>query len=280
MVTSYRNPEDFEPETNGKVRTMDTDLERKIHNPLLNTDCYKMGHMEQYIPGIKKVYSYLQARSDKTFDETVFYGLQYLCKEHLTKRITHAHVDKFIETSNNVLGKTSSDVIQKMRALADIGYFPVEIKAVPEGTVMPVKNVLMTIQNTLPDFYWCPGFIETMLLKIWYPITVATTSYQYRKLVNKYFDMTVDPDMHFLKPYMVHDFGARGASSEESLRIDGIAHLLSFRGSDSISAYQSAIDYYNAMPSRHNIMTAFQHLNTVSCLVSVVKMNWMHSNTC
>jgi nicotinamide phosphoribosyltransferase len=205
-----------------------------------------MGHMEQYVPGCNKVYSYLQARSDKVYDKTVFFGLQYILKEYLTQPITHDNVREFLDVRTSILGSTRSDVMDKMRSLADLGYWPLEIKAVEEGSVIPVKNVLMTITNTHPDFYWTVGFVESLLLKLWYPITVATTSYQYKQLVHKYFKETVANNLNFLKPFMVHDFGYRGDSSEESAEISGMAHLTSFMGSDTVPAFNASVKYYNA----------------------------------
>jgi nicotinamide phosphoribosyltransferase len=225
-------------------------------NPLSQTDAYKLGHLEQYVPNCNKVYSYLQARSTKTFNSAVFFGLQYYLKKYLTQPITKADVDEFIQNRNNILGSTSKDVIDKMYALADRGFWPIEIKAIPEGTVVDNKNVLMTITNTDPDFYWAVGYVESLLLKLWYPSCVATTSFQYRLLVEKYFKMTVDDDQNALKPFMVHDFGYRGDASEEGAVISGIAHLLSFTGSDTIPAYQGAIDYYNADPNKEVIMAS------------------------
>lgn len=225
-------------------------------NPLSQTDAYKLGHMEQYVPGCNKVYSYLQARSTKTFDRAVFFGLQYYLQKYLTERITRDDVDQFVQNRNRILGSTSKDVVEKMYALADKGYWPIEIKAVPEGTVVPNKNVLMTITNTDPNFYWAVGYVESLLLKLWYPSCVATTSFKYRMLVEKYFRMTVDDDKHQVKPFMVHDFGYRGDSSEEGSIISGMAHLLSFTGSDTIPAYQGCVDYYNANVDKDLIMAS------------------------
>jgi len=225
-------------------------------NPLSQTDAYKLGHLEQYVSGCNKVYSYLQARSTKTFDRAVFFGLQYYLQKYLTQRITKEDVDEFIEARNKILGYTSPDVVKKMYNLADKGYWPIEIKAIPEGIVMPNKNVLMTITNTDPDFYWAVGYVESLLLKLWYPSCVATTSFQYRLLVEKYFKLTVDDDQNMLKPFMVHDFGYRSDASEEGAVISGLAHLLSFTGSDTIPAYQGAIDYYNADSNKEVIMAS------------------------
>jgi nicotinamide phosphoribosyltransferase len=194
---------------------MTTRVSNTKENPLLALDVYKMGHMEQYIQGCNKVYSYLIARSDKTFDKTVFFGLQYYLKEYLSTPITPELGEEFLVYRKAILGSNSEDVEKKIRSLCKLGYFPLEIKSVEEGTVMPVRNVLMTIVNTNDEFHWVVGFVESLLLKLWYSITVASCCYKYRGIVEKYFNETVDKQMHFLKDFTVHDFGYRGDSSEE-----------------------------------------------------------------
>lgn len=223
-------------------------------NPLLLTDAYKLGHMEQYAPGTTKVYSYLTTRSDKTFDQAVFFGLQFYMQEYLSVKLELWMAEEFIQVRNHILGSTSPAVEEKIRALCNLGYFPLEIKAVEEGSILGIQNVLMTITNTRPEFYWVVGLVESLILKLWYPITVASCCHKYRKLVNKYFDVTVDDDMHFLKDFTVHDFGYRGDSSEEGAALSGVAHLLSFLGSDTIPAFNFARKYYYADPSREPIM--------------------------
>lgn len=233
------------------------------HNPLLQTDVYKLGHMSQYAPGTQKVYSYLTARSTKNFDKLVFFGLQYYLQEYLQRPITNDMVSEFFEVHQSVLGPVPDDVRAKVSSLQQLGYWPVRIKAVKEGTVIAPRNVLMTITNTHPDFYWCVGFLESLLLKVWYPITVASCCYRYRKFVEEQFAKSVDT--RDLIPFMVHDFGYRGDQSEEGAAVSGGAHLLSFMGSDTIPAYPWARTYYNAVDpimlsvpaSEHSVMCSF-----------------------
>ncbi|MNK20317.1 putative nicotinate phosphoribosyltransferase [compost metagenome] len=239
-----------------------------MNNILLQTDVYKMGHMEQYAPGCNKVYSYLTARSDRNFNETVFFGLQYYIKRYLAEPITPAMGEEFLNYRKMILGSNSPEIETKIRALCRLGYLPIEIKAVEEGTIMPVRNVLMTITNTHPDFYWVVGFMESLLLKLWYTITVATCSYGYRKIVNSFFEQTDEEDMNPAKDFQVHDFGYRGDASEEGAAISGVAHLLSFLGSDNVPALPCAVEFYNAdlsgepillsVPaSEHSVMCSF-----------------------
>lgn len=223
-------------------------------NPFLALDVYKMGHMSQYAPRTNKVYSYLTTRSDKTFDFSVFFGGGYYYQKFLSKRLEPWMAEEFIYHVQNILGSCSPDVAAKARALAQLGYIPLEIKSVEEGTVIGIHNVLMTITNTHPDFPWAVGFWESLIIKLWYPITVATCSYKYRKLVNKMFAQTVDPEFYWLKDWTVHDFGYRGDTTEEGAALSGVAHLLSFLGSDTVPAFNCARKYYHANPKRYPIM--------------------------
>lgn len=223
-----------------------------LTNYLEKLDVYKMNHMVMYRPGTNKVYSCLVNRSNKTFEKHVFFGLQYYLKEYLTKEISPWMAEAFIDTHDFIVGPTPQDVKDKVRALANLGYWPLEIKAVHEGTVVPAKNVLMTITNTLPEFYWTVGFVESLILKLWYTSVVATTSFHYREVVRDYMNKTSDLAGTAYEDFMVHDFGYRGDGSEEGAMISGMAHLTSFKGSDTVPAFRGAMHYYNSKP--HDIM--------------------------
>jgi len=234
-------------------------------NPLLALDVYKMGHMELYCPGTEKVYSHLVARSDKNFDKTVFFGLQYYLQEYLSTPLEPWMAEEFLNARKHILGRSSQEVQDKIRALANLGYFPLEIKAVPEGTVMPVKNVLMTITNTIDGFGWAVGFIESLILKVWYPTTVGACSYNYRSLVNEMYDATVDEEMYFLKDYAVHDFGYRGDASEEGAALSGAAHLLNFLGSDTVPALPFIVRHYGGDMSKPIMQSVLASEHSVVC---------------
>lgn len=213
-------------------------------NILIATDIYKLGHLEQYKPGTTKIWSYLIARSDKKIPFTVFFGLQYYLKEYLSRPITQADADEFFEYRKMVLGMDASeDVKDKITKLVAIGFLPIEIKAVPEGEVMPCKNILMSITNTVDGFHWCVGLIESLILKIWNTITVASYSKMYKNLVVKFANQTCDDKNHI--PFSVHDFGYRGVSSEETAELSGGAHLVNFLGTDTITAVKFHKDYYS-----------------------------------
>lgn len=212
-------------------------------NLLLMTDVYKLGHMRQYKPGTTKVYSYLCARSTKKYNDALFFGLQPYLKM-LETPITMEDGKELEEYYSMILGgPVPIDVSMKIYNLCKLGYVPLEIKAVPEGTIIDNKNVLATVTNTLPEFYWVVGFFESLLLKVWAPTTVATKSLQFKRIAKKYTDETSTAD--FLMPFLVHDFGYRGVSSEETAELCGAAHLVNFCGTDTVPAVKFMKEVYH-----------------------------------
>lgn len=217
-----------------------------MFNPLLRSDTYKLGHLEQYCPGTNKVYSYFCNRSNKNFDTHVFFGLQYYLDKYLSIKLEPWMAEDFIEVYESILGPCPQGTIDKIKDLTNLGYFPLEIKALPEGVETEAGVPLFTIQNTIPGYHWVVGFVESVLLKVWYSSVVATTSRRYKKLVEDLFTLSVDDENRFLIPFMVHDFGYRGDSSEEGAALSGCAHLLNFVGSDTITAFRFSQKYYEA----------------------------------
>ena len=237
----------------------------KRHNLLLLADAYKYAHHKLYIPGTTTIYSYLESRGG-IFPETVFYGLQYFLKEYLEGQVfNQADIDEADETLSAVFARKdvfSREIFEYILRVHG-GKLPVRIKAVPEGSVVPVNNVLMTIENTDPRCYWLTNFLETLLMQVWYPCTVASLSRQVRKIVTRYFDETADAGSNAAIDFILNDFGFRGVSSVESAGLGGSAHLLNFMGSDTVYASTFAKQYYNAKKiyglsvpaTEHSIMT-------------------------
>lgn len=208
---------------------------------ILRTDSYKVSHFKQYPPGTTHIYSYLESRGG-VFPETVFFGLNYYLKEYLSKPITMADVDRAEARITKHLGPNSFNRAGWERIVnVHKGFLPVRIKAVPEGTVVPTRNVLMTLENTDPELPWVTNYVETLLLKVWYPITVATLSREIKKVIKRYLEETGDVSGLDFK---LHDFGYRGVSSEESAAIGGMAHLVNFKGTDTMIALEAAEAYY------------------------------------
>ncbi|MFT3682489.1 MAG: nicotinate phosphoribosyltransferase [Ferruginibacter sp.] len=222
-------------------------------NPFLLTDYYKIGHVFQYPDNTTLVYSNLTPRKSRIggVDEMVFFGLQYFIKEYLVnyfnenffkqpKEKVMQQYRRRIETSLGPL-----PTYEHLEKLHDLGYLPVEIKALPEGSLVPMKVPCLTIVNTRPEFYWLTNFLETILSAVtWQPCTSATIAYQYRKLLNRYAEETGMP-AEFVQ-WQGHDFSFRGMSSYESAVLSGMGHLLSFTGTDTIPAIDALEAYYNA----------------------------------
>ncbi len=211
-------------------------------NLILNTDSYKVSMFKQYPAGTTGVYSYIESRGGR-YDRTVFFGLQAFIKEYLLEPITQADIDiaeEILTAHGEPFNRAGWQyILDKHR-----GYLPVVIRAVPEGTVVPVKHVLATIENTDPECFWLTTWLETALLRaVWYGTTVATQSYTIKQVILDYLERTGDPSTIDFK---LHDFGARGVSSMESAGIGGAAHLVNFMGTDTITGVLYAREYYNA----------------------------------
>jgi len=223
--------------------------------PILLKDGYKVGHKFQYPEGTTLVYSNLTPRKsrDKAVDEIVFFGLQYFIKEylieqfdtHFFKRPKEEVLKAYARRIDTYLGKDSINY-DHIAALHDLGYLPLEIKALPEGTLVPMRVPIFTIKNTLPEFFWLTNMLETLLSAIlWKPCTSATTAFQYLKTFNRYAAETVGADTSFI-PWQGHDFSFRGMSGVEDAVMSGAGHLLSFAGTDTIPAIDFLEQYYNA----------------------------------
>ena len=217
-------------------------MNRIFKSPILNVDSYKCSMKWQYPAGTTGVYSYIESRGGR-FDRTVFFGLQAFIKEYLLEPITQADIeiaDQLLTAHGEPFNREGWQYILDKHN----GYLPVVIRAVPEGTVVPVKNVLATIENTDPECFWLTTWLETALLRaIWYPTTVATQSWKIRQVIAEYLEKTGDPT---LIDFKLHDFGARGVSSQESAALGGMAHLVNFSGTDTVSGVLAAAEYYNA----------------------------------
>lgn len=236
-----------------------------FHNFILNTDSYKTSHWRQYPPNTEYVSSYIEARGGQnSFENVLFFGLQAFIKEYLTKPICQADIDeaKIIFQAHGVPFNE-----QGWQRLIDKhgGFLPLRIQAVPEGMVIPTGQVLCQVVNTDLEFYWLTSYIETSLLRaIWYPSTVASLSYYCKQVIKAGLEKSVD-NLDSL-PFKLHDFGARGVSSLESAGLGGLAHLVNFLGTDTVSALVAGSRWYGmndtlagfSIPAaEHSTMTAW-----------------------
>ena len=242
---------------------------------ILNTDSYKFSQYNQYPEGTTNVYSYVESRGG-TWNQTVFFGLQIFLKEYLSKKITQEDIDtaEIIASSHGEpFNREGWEYILKEHQ----GKLPLRIKAVPEGSVVPVKNVLATVENTDPKCFWLTSYIETALLRaIWYPTTVASNSYESKKIILNYLNQTGDPSSIEFK---LHDFGARGVSSFESSGIGGLAHLVNFKGTDTVTSLLYGKEYYNidtagfSIPAmEHSTVTSWGKDNEVESFRNMINL--------
>jgi nicotinamide phosphoribosyltransferase len=220
---------------------------------LFDADSYKVSHYLQYPPGTTSMFSYIESRGGD-YNETVFFGLQYYLKEYLTHRVTVEEVEQAKE-----LYAAHGEPFNYegwMYIAKDLGgKLPVRIRAVPEGLVIPTHNCLVSIESTDPKVFWIVSWIETMLLRVWYPITVATRSRHIRKIImDALVQSSDDPESEI--SFKLHDFGSRGVSSQESAMIGGAAHLVNFMGSDTIAGIMMANLFYKTPMAGFSIPAA------------------------
>jgi nicotinamide phosphoribosyltransferase len=233
-------------------------------NPLTAIDFYKADHMSQYPSGTTEVYSNFTARSarlanvdSETFDnKIVFFGLQYFIVDFLIESWKRYFFDlprdevvkMYKRRMDFALGKDSIRV-DHISELHNLGYLPLKIKALPEGSRVPIGVPVLTVVNTKPEFFWLTNYIETILSSyLWKPITSATTAFEYKKLLTGYAKKTgvVLDSIQF----QAHDFSFRGMSNLQDAALSGAAHLTSFCGTDSVPAIDLLEDFYGADVSK------------------------------
>lgn len=234
-------------------------------NFLLATDSYKITHYKQYPPDVSKIYSYFECRRKKgsQFNEVVFFGLQYLLKKYLTGRVVTEDKIQEAKLFYQMHFKQAVFDEEGWRKILEKhdGRLPVRIKAVPEGRIVPRGNVLFTVENTDPSFFWLTNYIETMLVQMWYPITVATISREFKKILAKHLRAT-SGSLEGLNEKL-HDFGYRGVSSQESAALGGAAHLVNFCSTDTVAGLLMAQRYY-ACPMAGFSIPAAEHSTIIS----------------
>ncbi len=213
-----------------------------MDNIIIDTDSYKASHHLQYPPNTTGMYSYLESRGGK-YEKTVFFGLQYILEKYLSTVITKEMVDEaeaFFKAHGEPFPREGWDYIVEARE----GRIPLRIKAVPEGTVVPTHNILLSVECQDPKAFWVVSWFETIIMRLWYPITVATQSYYIKQDILGWLKKTSDAPEAEIN-FKLHDFGSRGVSSQESAGIGGASHLVNFMGSDTCAGVYLANKYYN-----------------------------------
>jgi nicotinamide phosphoribosyltransferase len=222
-------------------------------NPLLLTDGYKTGHHQQYPEGTTLVYSNFTPRSNRYAprgcEKIVSFGQQLVVKQ-----IHDAFEYGFFkQPKHEVCGEMKRELslylntdydVSHFEALHDLGYLPVHIKVLEEGTLVPMKVPVLVIYNTHPDFYWITNYLETIISNLlWKPMTSATIAHEYRKILTKWQEKT-DKERAWFIDWQGHDFSMRGMDSAEAVVASGLGHLTSFLGSDSLPTIHGARKYY------------------------------------
>lgn len=250
-------------------------------NLILDTDSYKASHWLQYPPGTTQVYAYIEARASHVdgVDATLFFGLQAFLKTYLSRPVG---ADDLAEARELFAAHGEPFNLDGWQHILDRhgGWLPVEIRAVPEGSRVPLRQALVTIENTDPAVPWLTSYLETALLRaIWYPTTVATISRTAKETLRAALERTSDDPAASLA-FKLHDFGARGVSSAESARLGGMAHLVNFMGTDTVEAIRAIRACYgpaDGMPAfsvpaaEHSTMTMWGEAGELDAYRNMVR---------
>ncbi|MCH7379484.1 MULTISPECIES: nicotinate phosphoribosyltransferase [Acinetobacter] len=228
-------------------------------NPLNAIDFYKADHRRQYPVGTEYVYANFTPRSSRLAkmlpdfdDKIVFFGLQGFIKHFLIETWNEGFFNQakakvvaaYKRRMDNALGEGAVPV-EHIEALHDLGYLPLKIKALPEGSRVNIKVPVLTIINTDPNFFWLTNYIETVLsAELWKSCTTASIAYEYKRLLTQYAEKTGAP-LDFVA-VQGHDFSSRGMSGIYDAAQSGVGHLTSFIGTDSVASIDYAEEYYNA----------------------------------
>lgn len=225
----------------------------KTINRVMCADSYKYSHAKQY-PEMVSMYDYMEARGN-TNKATVFVGMQGLIKEYFMEPITIQEVNQayaFAQAHGVPFDIEGWEyIVQELN-----GNLPIRIKAVPEGSLIPIKNVLCTIESTDKNVPWIAGWMETILMKLWYPTNVATKAYYVKQMLEKY----GSPEWAM---FAYHNFGDRGCSSVESAAIGGFAHSTQFMGTDNFNSLLYSFNNYGSTMSGYSVF-ATEHSTTTS----------------
>lgn len=233
------------------------------------TDGYKLDHRRQYPEGTEYVYSNWTPRASRIpgQDKVIFFGLQYFLQRYLGELAQETFFSRprmeilwrYEKLVQNYLGPDAANAIgtDHIAELHKLGHIPLRFYALPEGTAVPLRVPMFTIENTHPDFFWVTNYIETLLSSVlWMASTSATTAFRYRKLLNEYAQRTGDPAF---VDWQAHDFSFRGMASPEAAALSGAAHLLSFTGTDTIPAILLLERYYGGTGLIGGSVAATEH---------------------
>jgi nicotinamide phosphoribosyltransferase len=257
------------------------------YNIITATDSYKVTHWKQYPKGTQYVRAYFEARLGARYPSTTFFGLQYFLQCYFGGvQVTREKIDiaaeqfkkHFFDPEGKLFNREGWEYILKVHN----GYLPLAIRAVKEGQDVPVSNVLMTVENTDPNCAWLVNYVETLLVELWYPITVATRSKYLKGVIGAALEKSGDPSTIQFK---LHDFGFRGVSSRETAALGGAAHLINFWGTDTFAGIELLEDFYEgstqagglgypgySIPAyEHSTITSWGVDGEVDCVANALK---------
>ena len=231
-----------------------------------DTDSYKLTHIPQYIKGADKMISYFESRGGK-FNRVMNFGVQMLVKEYflqpLTKKQAYNMIEWATEHMNGNMVKDLELALNKVVNELD-GRMPIRIRNAPEGLMIPIKNVLLTIETTIPDEVWFSlvSYFETKLVRVWAAMSVGTTSWYVREAILEALEESSDDPMAEIN-FKFHDFGSRGVPDMGAAAFNGAAHLVSSMGTDTTVAVQALEFAYNIRMAGYSI-PASEHSTTTS----------------
>lgn len=262
-------------------------------NPFLCTDGYKVAHHKMYPENTTLVYSNFTPRANKYAPEgcdyVVSFGQQMVMRQihemfdnHFFRKDILTDSVKKIGLANpkgemgvfvsNIKNKVCEEIkkeyslylgcdydVSHIEALWDLGYLPIKVKAIPEGTKVPIKTPVLTVYNTLPEFYWLTNFLETLISNLlWKPITSATIADKFKRDLTEWAKRTDEKNVGFVE-FQGHDFSMRGMDSIGATISSGLGHATSFRGSDSLPVIHGARQYYDAEDAVVHSVNATEH---------------------
>lgn len=232
------------------------------HSNVTDTDSYKFSHYVLYsAAGVTRMFSYLESRGGE-FESSTIAGLQVFLHRYLSKGFTLKDINRAEKLAAKHGVPFNREGFEAMYHKYN-GKFPVRIRAVPEGTIVPVKNALLTIECWDKDCFWIVNWLETQLARLWYPSTIAIASREVKKTWKYFLDLSSD-NTELEIGFKHHDFGSRGVTCFEQAELGSMAHLLSFFGSDTVAGIELANHYYDCDMSgfsiratEHSTMTIF-----------------------
>lgn len=259
-------------------------------NPMTLCDGYKFSHRQQFPEGTTRVYSNWTARGSRLANvtEVVFCGLQYFLQRYLNgntgemARFFGAPKDvavaRFKRRVDTYVGGVPTDHIAQLH---DLGYVPLEFRAVPEGMPVPLRVPMVTVENTHPDFAWLTNYVETLMSSVlWQPITSATLARRFRQMLDGAAILT-GGDPAFVQ-WQGHDFSFRGMPGPDAAALSGMGHLIFFTGTDTVPALDLIESYYpnyedalvgaSVPATEHSVMCAGGKLNEVGTIRRILQI--------